>query len=63
MVLRRADVITVARSMVEIFSRTGIPDEILTDQGAQFTGKFMKALCDKLEIKDIPIPSPNSEVA
>ena len=30
--LKRVDAKTVAEAMVEIFSRTGIPQEILTDQ-------------------------------
>ena len=36
--------------MIEVFSRTGIPRELLTDQGSVFTGKMMKELCSTLEI-------------
>ena len=41
---------TVAEAMVEIFSRTGIPQEILTDQGSVFTGKLTRELCELLGI-------------
>ena len=36
-----------------MFSRTGIPAQILTDQGSIFTSKLMKKLCTVLEIKHI----------
>lgn len=32
----------VAEALVEMFSRTGIPDEILTDRGSNFTSELMK---------------------
>ena len=32
----------VANGMLEIFARTGIPLQLLTDQGSQFVGSFMK---------------------
>ena len=31
--------------LLEIFSRNGIPRELLSDQGKQFMGKLMKELC------------------
>ena len=41
---------TVAEGLVENFSRTGVPLQILTDQGSQLVGKLMKQLCLKLNI-------------
>lgn len=48
--LKRVDAQSVAEGMCEIFSRTGIPNELLTDQGSVFTGKLYKALCNVLGI-------------
>ena len=41
---------TVAESMIEIFSRTGVPRQLLTDQGSQFVAKLVKQLCTKVNI-------------
>ena len=43
--LRRVDGLTVAESMVEIFSQIGILAEISTDQGSLFMGKMTQELC------------------
>ena len=51
--LKRVDVESVAEGLCEVFSRTGIPAQILTDQGSVFTSKLMKKLCTVLEIKNI----------
>ena len=51
--LKRVDVESVAEGLCEIFSRTGIPPQILTDQGSVFTSKLMKQLCHILDIKHI----------
>ena len=51
--LKRVDVESVAESMLEVLSRTGIPKEILTDQGSVFTGKVMKQICSTLGIKHL----------
>ena len=48
--LKRVDAQNVAEGMCEIFSRTGIPNELLTDQGSVFTGKLHMALCNLLGI-------------
>ena len=48
--LKQVDALTVADSMVEIFSRIGIPAEILTDQGYVFMGKVTWELCRMLAI-------------
>ena len=39
-----------ADSLVEIFSRNGVPLVMLSDQGAQLTGALMKELCNILGI-------------
>ena len=44
---------SVAMGMVEIFSRTGIPLELITDQGAQFMSSVVSSLCANLKIDRI----------
>lgn len=51
--LKRVDAQTVATALLEIISRYGIPEEILTDNGSVFTGKVMKSLFETLEIESI----------
>ena len=51
--LKRVDAQSVAEGMVEVYSRTGLPTEILTDQGTVFMSALHKQLCDILEIKRI----------
>ena len=41
---------TVVEGMVDIFSRTGVPLQILTDQGSQFMWQLVSQLCQKLHI-------------
>ena len=43
----------VAQGMVDIFARTGIPLQLLTDQGSQFIGALVKQLCMALHIDKI----------
>ena len=40
-------------AMFEVFSRTGTPAELLTDQGSVFMGKLTLQLCDKWNIKKL----------
>ena len=40
--LKMVDSETVARTLIEVFARVGIPDEILTDNGSNFTSKLME---------------------
>ena len=42
--------------LIEIFSRTGIPLELLSDQGAQFIGKVVTQLCRNLISKRLGLP-------
>ena len=51
--LKVIDTETVANALIEIFSRTGIPKEILSDQGSNFTSSLMRELCKLLNIKKI----------
>ena len=39
--------------MIDIFSRCGLPDEILKNQGTIFMGKLMTQLCKLLDIHPI----------
>ena len=43
----------VATGMMEIFSRTGIPLQLITDQGSQFLGSLVTHLCRDLQIDKI----------
>ncbi|XP_070203511.1 uncharacterized protein [Littorina saxatilis] len=42
---------TIAESLWEMWTRLGIPDEVITDQGAQFSGKLMHEVNDFLQVK------------
>ena len=43
----------VATGMMEIFSRTGIPLQLITDQGSQFLGSLVTHLCRDLQVDKI----------
>ena len=43
----------VANGMLEIFARTGVPLQLLTDQGSQFLGALVKHLCRDLRIDQV----------
>ena len=43
----------VAEGLLSIFSRVGLPQEILTDQERQFTADYMKELMKLLEINHL----------
>ena len=51
--LKNIDSHTVAEALLDIFSRVGLPNEILHDQGAQFMGSVMKRFNNLLRIKSI----------
>ena len=44
---------TVAEAMIDVFSRVGLPEEILSDLGTQFTAEVMKETCRLLQIKQM----------
>ena len=43
----------VAEALVEVFARVGVPNEILTDCGAQFTSELMKEVSRLLSLKQL----------
>ena len=49
--LKNIDTITIAESLVEVFSRVGVPREIFTDQGSQFRSDFMSEINRLLSIR------------
>ena len=49
--LKEVDSISVAEALLSIFSRVGIPREILSDQGTQFTSQLMGELHKLLGVK------------
>lgn len=51
--LRHIDSGTVSEALMEIFSRVGLPNEILHDQGTQFISSTMKKFNQLLQIKGI----------
>ena len=51
--LRSITARAVAQGMVEVFSRTGIPLQLLTDQGSQFIGSLVSHLCRDLNIDKV----------
>ena len=44
---------SVATGLLDIFSRTGIPLQLLSDQGPQFTSAVLKHLCEGLHVDQI----------
>ena len=43
--LRTTDAEHVAEELVTVFSRVGIPEEILTDQGSNFMSQLLAEVC------------------
>ena len=48
--LRRIDAATVAETLCETFTRLGLPEEMLSDQGSNFTSTLMKKVTELLQI-------------
>ena len=57
MALRTIDTENVAEALIEIYSRVGIPREVLTDQGKQFTSDLMKEVGRLLSLKQLTTTS------
>ena len=55
--LASIDTDTVAEALVSIFSRAGIPNEVLTDMGTQYTSAVMKEVNRLLSFKHL-VTSP-----
>jgi len=51
--LKNAETETVAEALVNIFSRVGVPTEILSDQGTQFLSRVMKEVSRILSFKQL----------
>ena len=51
--LRDMSAASVAEGLVEVFSRTGLPRVLLSDQGSQFMSGLIKQLCSRLGIARI----------
>ena len=51
--LKNIDTETVAEALVDIFSRLGVPEEILSDLGTQFVSECMKDVTRLLSIKQL----------
>ena len=51
--LRTIETERVAEALVEIITRVGVPREMLTDQGAQFTSNLMKEISRLLSMKQL----------
>ncbi|XP_075762946.1 uncharacterized protein LOC142819454 [Pelodiscus sinensis] len=51
--LRNTYATTIATELMKLFSRVGLPREILTDQGTNFTSRVMSELCRLFQIKSI----------
>ena len=51
--LRKIDTVSVADALLEVFSRVGFPNEILSDLGTQFTSDLMKEICRLVSVKQL----------
>uniref|UniRef100_A0A8C5Q3B7 Integrase catalytic domain-containing protein n=1 Tax=Leptobrachium leishanense TaxID=445787 RepID=A0A8C5Q3B7_9ANUR len=51
--LRNGTAKSIAKELMLMFSRVGIPKEVLTDQGTPFMSRVMKELCKLLGIKQL----------
>ena len=51
--LKSATAEEVVEGLLEIFSRTGVPKTLLSDQGRQFTGSLVSILCKRLNVEKI----------
>ncbi|XP_072182290.1 uncharacterized protein [Diadema setosum] len=51
--LRSTNADKIADELIKLFSRVGVPQEILTDQGSNFMSKLMVQVCESLGIRKI----------
>ena len=51
--MKHVDAASVAEELVSIFSRVGVPKEILTDQGTNFTSHLLAELYKMLHVRPI----------
>ena len=61
--LKSIDVEHVAEELIPLFARVGVPREILTDQGSNFTSRLLEELYRLLHVRPIrtsPCISPSN---
>ena len=51
--LRNIETTRVAEALVDVFSRVGVPREVLTDQGSQFTSNVMREVSRLLSVRQL----------
>ena len=51
--LRNIDTETVAEALLEVYSRVGIPQEVLSDMGTQFVSELMQEVCRLISVKQL----------
>lgn len=51
--LKRIDTESVAEALIDIYSRVGVPREVLSDQGRQFTSDLMREVSRLLSIRQL----------
>ena len=51
--LKTIDTITVAEAMLSVYSRVGLPEEVLSDLGTNFTSNLMKEICRLISVKQL----------
>ena len=59
--LKKITTETVAEALLDIYSRVGIPEEVLTDQGTQFMSAYMQEVSRLLSIKGLT-STPNHPI-
>ena len=47
------DTENIAEELIQLFSRVGVPEELLTDQGSNFTSQLLKEVNRLLKISSI----------
>lgn len=51
--LKNQEAETVANTLIELFSRVGVPNEILSDQGTNFMSVLVTELCKLLKVRNL----------
>ncbi len=51
--LSKIDTETVAEALIDMYSRIGFPEEVLSDLGTQFMSDVMKEVCRLISIKQL----------